>query len=162
MSKRKTVLFGSAYSLIEILVALTIIGILFGAGFVIFRDFSRRQALVSVARQIRGDLKLAQEYALSGKKPEEGGCILLDGYRVKFSSTSYSIYSICSGGEQEVEGKKNIGLPTGISMTYSQNSVTFRVLGKGADLSGVLVITLTQAATGKTNEIKVSPTGKIE
>jgi hypothetical protein len=47
-------------------------------------------------------------------------------------------------------------------MPYSQNSVTFRVLGKGADLSGVLVITLTQAATGKTNEIKVSPTGKIE
>jgi prepilin-type N-terminal cleavage/methylation domain-containing protein len=150
------------YTLIEILVSVVIVGILFGIGFVTFRDFSRRQALASITRQIKGDLKLAQEYALSGQKPEAGGCVLLDGYKVKFSPTLYGIYRICSGSEQEIEEKEDISLPSGISMQYSQNSLTFRVLGKGTDLTSDLSIILTQAATGNTSVIQISPAGKIE
>ena len=38
----------AAYTLIEILVALTIVGLIFGIGYVNFRDFARRQALAGI------------------------------------------------------------------------------------------------------------------
>src|SRR3989338_688450 len=62
------------YTLIEILVAISITGMIFGAGFISFRDFSRRQVLVSAERALRGDLRLVQEYALIGKKPPNTNC----------------------------------------------------------------------------------------
>ena len=64
----------SAYTLIEILVGLTIVGLLFGFGFVSFRDFSRRQTLAGSAKKVQGDLRLTQESALSGKKPSDFDC----------------------------------------------------------------------------------------
>lgn len=161
MPRRKTVRSGFGYTLIEILVGLVIIGILFGAGIISYRDFSRRQVLASTARQVRGDLKLAQEYALSGEKPDET-CTLY-GYRVKFTSDSYGIYSVC-GPEEAVENKDDIVLPPGISLAASKTSVTFLVLGQGTDLtaSDELSLVLTQEATGNTVTILVSSTGKIE
>lgn len=151
------------YTLIEILVSLVIIGILFGVGFITFRDFSRRQVLTSVARQIKGDLKLAQEYALSGQKPmDDNTCVRLVGYRIKFSSTSYGVYRVCSGGEDPVEGKDNISITSGVTMVASPTSITFKVLGQGTDLENDLTIILTQEATGDTATINVSPSGKIE
>ena len=53
------------YTLIEILVGLTIIGIIFGVGFASFREFSRRQSLAGGVKTLVGDLRLAQEQAIS-------------------------------------------------------------------------------------------------
>jgi prepilin-type N-terminal cleavage/methylation domain len=44
-----------AYTLIEVLVVLSIIGVLFGIGYVSYRDFSRRQELAGVAKNIQGE-----------------------------------------------------------------------------------------------------------
>ena len=65
----------SGFTLIEILVSMTIIGFLFSFGYASFRDFSRRQALAGVVKQVQGDLRLAQQKALSGEKPS--GCTTL-------------------------------------------------------------------------------------
>ena len=51
------------YTLIEILVTLSIVGIIFAAGYANFREYARRQAVVSGARQVQGD---------SHRKPSQG------------------------------------------------------------------------------------------
>ena len=50
----------NGYTLIEILVALTIIGLLFSFGYVSFRDYSRRQAVSDAVKTMQGDLRLAE------------------------------------------------------------------------------------------------------
>lgn len=86
----------SAYTLIEILVSLTIIGILFGIGYVSFRDFARRQSIAGAAKVLQGNFRLAQQQALSGQKPS--GCGTLDGVRLRINSTqSYAVEAVCNG-----------------------------------------------------------------
>ena len=43
------------YTLIEILVVISIMAILFTVGFAGYRDFSRRQVLLGAVNQIQGD-----------------------------------------------------------------------------------------------------------
>src|SRR3972149_10727847 len=88
------------YTLIEILVALTIMVLLFLTGFASYRAFSRRQELVSAVRQVQGDLRQAQENAIASKKPAGCGALdALDGYRfVVIPANSYEIRWDCGGG----------------------------------------------------------------
>jgi prepilin-type N-terminal cleavage/methylation domain-containing protein len=149
---------GTGYTLIEILVGLTIMAVIFSFGFVSFRDFSRRQALVGVARTLKGDLRLAQEYALSGKKPE--GCLTLNGFNFSVTSESeYKIQAFCADSAIDV---KSVALPEGITFATPLPSLFyFKVLGAGTSLSANLVITLTQSATGNSQVITVTPAGEI-
>ena len=60
------------YTLIELLVGISIIAIIFGVGFVSYREFSRRQSLTGVTKQLVGDLRLAQQLALTGQNQKVG------------------------------------------------------------------------------------------
>lgn len=157
------------YTLIEILVALSIAGILFTSGFASFRDFSRRQLLAGSLRSLKGDLRLAQGYAFIGKKPPGGNCddpSLLDGYRFfVFSSTRYIIRAYCSppGGQIDV---KVVDLPSDVTIANAPpnpiNPITFKSLGEGTNLSVDTIIRLTQTSTGKTADVIVTQGGEIK
>jgi type IV fimbrial biogenesis protein FimT len=84
------------YTLVEVLVAIMIVTLMLTIGVASYREFSTRQALQSVGRQIIGDLRLTQEEALAGKKPV-GACQVLDGYRFIISGSSYSVVANCDG-----------------------------------------------------------------
>lgn len=149
-----------AYTLIEILVSLTIVGLIFGVGYISFREFARRQALVGAARSLRGDLRLAQEQALAGKKPI--GCTVLDGYR--FSAASGSVYSImagCSNGNFSI-GKDSVPFPSGVSMNPVPGNILFKVLGQGTDLASDVEVNLVQEATGNTLKVTITTGGEIK
>lgn len=154
----------SGYTLIEILVALTIVGILFGFGYVNFRDFSRRQALAGVVKQIQGDLRLAQQMALSGQKPSDLSCGTLDG--IRFGITPPSVYRLraqCNGAAGFIY--KEVTLPGGITITPdgATNPIIFKVLGRGTNIvSPAAVITLTQTGTNATAIITVASGGEIQ
>lgn len=154
------------YTLIEILVGITIIGLIFGFGFVSFREFSRRQALTGAAKGIVGDLRLAQGESVSGKKPDDikcNGANLLNGYYFRVSSSSsYQIQVNCSGGDVDV---KSVNLPGDISIaTPSPNPVLFKALGQGTNIDQGLTatLTLTQAGTGNQTTITISSAGEIK
>ncbi len=151
------------YTLIELLVAITILGIIFSAGYISFRDFSRRQALAGAVRAVSGDLRLAQELAFSGKKPT--GCITLNGYRFKTAADSYGIVAACSFPEIEYEVKVGVGLPVGVTMSAQPSpNIFFKILGQGNDISGGApeVITLTQVNTSQTQTITITSGGEIK
>ncbi len=145
--------------------ALTIIGLIFGIGYVSFRDFSRRQALLGTTRSIKGDLRLAQEQATSGEKPDDFRCDSpnsLSGYSFnRVSANSYSLMAQCSGGNVV---SKEVNLPSDISLASNQNPIVFKVLGQGTDVPQATpaVITLTQAGTANTATITISASGEIK
>ncbi|MFC1625463.1 Tfp pilus assembly protein FimT/FimU [Patescibacteria group bacterium] len=154
------------YTLIEILISLTIISILFGIGYVSFRDFSRRQAIQGASKNIIGDLRLTQELALSGEKPSSLNCETshsLNGYyfRVSVDGNSYSIEAFCTGGVVE---KKTVNLAEGLSFsTTSPNPILFKVLGEGTNINGsYATITLNQENTENTVIVTVGKEGEIK
>lgn len=159
----------NGYTLIEILVGLTIIGILFSVGYVSFRDFSRRQALAGVAKQIQGDIRLAQEQSLSGKKPEDplnkcAGVNFLDGYNFKVNSTSvpasYSVEAVCAGQAVEI---KSVNIPSDFSISSTIATILFKPLGQGTNIPvESATITITQDSTGNQALIVVSAAGEVE
>ncbi len=154
----------AAYTLIEILVALTIVGLIFGIGYVSFRDFARRQALASAARSIVGDLRLAQEQALSGKKPSDIFCNdpnRLNGYNFRVSSNrSYALEANCTGGVVET---KSVTIASDVFLsTPSPNPITFKILGQGTNVPATATLTLTQAGTAAAKTITVTSGGEIK
>ncbi len=157
---RKNLVSVYGYTLIEILVALTIIGLLFSFGYVSFRDFSRRQAIVDAAKAIQADLRLAQQNAISGQKP--GGCTTtLDSYNFNVRSASrYTIEANCSATPPVV---KDVNLPSGITIsTPSPNPLTFKILGQGTNVGAAdWTLTLTQAGTANTATATVTSGGEI-
>jgi prepilin-type N-terminal cleavage/methylation domain-containing protein len=161
----------NGYTLIEILVALTIIGLLFSFGYVSFRDFSRRQALSGLTKQIQGDLRLAQQMALSGQKPNELGCRTNTLVGIRFGLTTvspfvYRIRAVCGTEENNYPIIKEFYLPNDVSpapVTFLPNPIIFKVLGQGTNipLNENVVITLTQIATNNTATITITSGGEI-
>ena len=155
----------SAYTFIEILVALTIISLIFGIGYVSFRDFSRRQALNGTARTLVGNLRLAQEQAISGRKPSDIFCNppqLLNGYNFRVvSAQNYVLEASCSGGNVQT---KSVTISSDISLSVPvPNPILFKSVAQGTNISGASAsVTLTQAGTGNTRAITISAAGEIK
>ncbi len=153
------------YTLIEILVGLTIISLLFGFGYVSFRDFSRRQALNGSLKQIQGDLRLAQSSASAGQKPDDSFCNtpnILDSYNFKvYSANEYNIEVNCTGG---IVISKEVTLPSEISIsTPSPNPIQFKILGQGTNVpaGAGTIITLTQSGTNDQATVTITAGGEI-
>lgn len=152
------------YTLIEILVGLTIIGLLFGFGYVSFRDFSRRQALSGTAKQVQGDLRLAQGDAISGQKPDDVNCAspnTLDSYSFNIVSPSeYTIEANCiSGGATIAVIVKDVNLPSDISIsTPLPNPIKFKILSQGTNIAAGESAQLLLTQVGTNNQITVTVT----
>ena len=113
-------------------------------------------------RSMQGDLRLAQQQALAGKKPAGTECDSpnsLSGYQyAQVSATSYAIRAVCSGGSVEI---KPVDLPAGITLSSSVGTITFNVLARGTDLSADATLTLTLAGSQISSTITITPVGEI-
>lgn len=162
----------NAFTLIEILVTLTITGLIFAFGYVSFRDFSRRQALLGIVRQVKGDLRFAQQAAISGDKPSDPECsssTVLTGYNFRVvSPTNYTIEAVCAGatgGSVQIKSVDLTSSETGIAS--SRNPILFKSLGQGTNITsgapdnGSVTILLSQASTGNILMVTVNLGGEI-
>lgn len=152
------------YTLIEILVGLTIIGIIFGVGFASFREFSRRQSLAGGVKTLVGDLRLAQEQAISGKKPEDVKCTsgLLDGYNFRVvPPRTYQIEADCTQGIVVV---KTVTVSDDMTLfAPAINPILFKALGQGTNIpeGQEVVVNITQAGTNAVAPVTISAGGEI-
>ncbi len=163
--------WGKGYTLIEILVGLTIVGLLFGVGYANFRAFSQRQIVKDAAKNIQGDLRLTQGMALAGQKPDDPLCNsplnTLIGYNFTILSPStYEIRATCSGGSAS-SANKTITLSPGASFSSpfpSPNPILFKVLGNGTNISDGQTVTIKIVQDGTLNEstVSVSSGGQIQ
>lgn len=141
--------FNKGYTIIELLVGISIVMIVFGIGFSGYRDFSRRQALTGVSKQLKADIRLIQQLALTGQKPEGVSCETLNSYT--FSRTSASTYSLIANcvnalGTPSSPVFKSVDFGSDITFTSTNSTFAFKVLGQGTDLTASNIITLTHAS----------------
>lgn len=82
------------FTLIEMLVAITIMLLLFGIGIVSYLRFDSRQQLIQAGEELKSDLRIAQARARTGDRPD--GCDRLLAYEVAFTSDqTYEVREIC-------------------------------------------------------------------
>lgn len=146
-----------AYTLIELLIGISIISIIFSVGFASYRDFSRRQALTGVTKSIVSDLRLIQQKSLSGEKPDS--CTTLSGYQMDITSTTtYNLVADCS---TNVVVKTVDLAEAGVTISSNADPIIFKVLGQGTDLSSGATITVTNPKMGKSSSINVGIGGDV-
>lgn len=149
----------SGYTLIELLVVTSIMALLFVVGMAAYNQFNRTQVLQQAALDLKNNLRLAQNKALSGEKPSD--CGTLEGYKVIFSATGYQIRPRCDQDKAPTPAAvKNYALPSSISFKTIPATIFFKGLGQGLDDSAKITLTLT--AFGLEKVITVSKTGEIK
>lgn len=140
----------SAFTLVELLIGITIISIVFGVGIASYREFSRRQALTGVSKQLKADIRLIQQLALTGQKPENVSCPTLNGYTFsRVNSTVYTLSANCSNASGAVMSPieiKSVDLGTDITLTATVPNMLFKVLGQGTDLASANSLLLTHTS----------------
>src|SRR3990172_5731384 len=130
------------FTLIELVIVIGVMALLFGFGYASYREFARRQMVNGAVIQLRSNLRLAQQLALSGKKPESG-CNTLNSYQFYlnyslFNPDQYEIRPRCDGSEYALITKTVI-FPKGVhfsSTTGLFGSLRFNVLVRGVVISG--------------------------
>jgi prepilin-type N-terminal cleavage/methylation domain-containing protein len=151
----------NGYTLIEILITLTIVALLFSFGYASFRDFSRRQALSNAVGAVQGDLRIAQGDSATGQKP--AGCSdTLIAYNFRIVTTSpaeYVIEAICGVTKTTV---KDVTLDPSIILS-NPGPIQFKVLDQGTNAGDSnWILTFTQAGTSSTATVTVTTGGNIQ
>jgi prepilin-type N-terminal cleavage/methylation domain-containing protein len=147
--------FCPGFTLIELLVTISIAAILFGIGVAQYNQFNRQQIFSQAVLNLKNNLRLAQNNALTVKKDCLG---TLDGYEVAFSPTSYSFRAKCG---VNYGGSTTINLPSSITITTfpSPNPILFKVLSQGTNIPGSTNIVL--SGFGRIQTITVTSVGEI-
>jgi prepilin-type N-terminal cleavage/methylation domain-containing protein len=150
------------FSLIELMVAIGLMLIIFTVAVPNYRAFQRSRSLEKAYQELVADLRMAQEYAISGKKPQDATspCVTntLEGYYATYNtSTQYYIRVRCTN----YYIIKTVNL-SDVSIS-NFGSIGFKPLGGGTTIGGgsSIVITLTQANTGATKTVTINSGGEI-
>lgn len=150
-----------AFTLVELMVVVSIMALLFGLGYAQYQNFNRGQVLNQAALNLKNDLRDAQNSALSGIKPT--GCSgVLTAYKVTFNAGSYDIDSEVTGCAAST---KTIALPQNVTISSlpllpNPNPIRFKVLAQGTDINGSTTVTL-RSSFGQTKTLTITSSGDI-
>jgi prepilin-type N-terminal cleavage/methylation domain-containing protein len=147
------------FTLIELVVVASIVGILSVLGIAGYRDFGKKEQVSSAVRKAKSDLRYAQELSLSGHKPDGVSCggsnTLVSVDFLVVSSDHYRIEVVCTGGTEIVRNTYLSGVSV---VSPTPNPISFLPLGKGTNAAlAVLGFCLGE----KGSSLEVGPTGKI-
>jgi len=145
------------FTLVEILIVTSIIGILLTTGLASYNNFNRKRMVREAALELMNNLRYAQEKALSGEKPT--GCGVLNGWQLKFNGADYDykIQAICGGSPFGEE--KKFSFPQEVSRESGADFL-FKVLAQGVDYIGSGDIILTGFGAWR-YQITVTHSGEI-
>jgi prepilin-type N-terminal cleavage/methylation domain-containing protein len=165
---KQTTLVHHGFTLLELLVVITIMGVLLTGSIAGYGRFNTENRLKQAALTLKNNLRFAQTLASSGKKPEDTGaetCGKLLGYVVTFPAppankpTTYTIGPLCDSGALFAAETKTFSLPVDITIVSSPASLTFYVLTRGTDSVGSTPIVL--QGTGNTYTLTITGSGDI-
>ena len=146
------------YTLIELIVVISIVAILVSFGFSAYTKSQKRQIGQTAGEQIISFLQEQQKIANIGKKACTGKFI---GQQVVFTTpNTLSPTSLCDG--DSVSGE-SLTIPGVTSLSAPTMTVIFNPLSRGIDLGGSSELILTyQTSTSLTYTIKLTSSGTIE
>jgi len=156
--KHKLSLFFKGYSLVELLVVISILGVIGTVSIASFVKFNDRQVVEGAVADVSSFYNLARQRALSQIRPTQ--CLAnqsLRGYQVVLNtlSGSYQLNGLCGNSNYTISQKT---LPTGVTFaTTSPTSITFTVPAGVPTGSGIVTIN----GYGKTKTITINSSGII-
>ncbi len=147
-----------AFTLVEILVAMTILAIIAGVGIAGFRLAAQRQSVDAAQGHLVGVLSQAQSNASAGVENSSCGATSLSGWRVTFTANTYTIEALCGA---TTFSSKTYTLATAITITTLPvpNPILFKTLRSGTNIPNTTTITLT--GNGIIRNISVSNVGQV-
>lgn len=148
------------YTLVELLVALSITMMVLGFGIASFSSSIRNQAVAGAASEVATLLNKARARAVSQVKPGVCADFVLDGYKVTITPPiDYKLEVACGGSNYSLEEKK---LPSSISFQNSTPSTfLFRVLTGGVEGAQNLGSEVIISKQNYTKTIRIYPNGRI-
>jgi len=150
------------FTLIELMIVVSIM--LLGLGFAITRYsfFHEAQRVKQASNALASDLSLAHNSAVSGKKPVS--CLateMLVGYKVTFSTSSYSVVPQCSSSGDITGTATTVTLPSGITFALPvPSSFVYYPMTQGTSLTSDVTLGLTDGITSLTVTIDKA-TGEV-
>ncbi len=151
------------FSLIELLLILSLIALLFSLGMAQYNRFNRSQTLTKTKDELVSNLRLAQSKAMVAEKPFECGDDELEGHRLEFiNNHSYRIVAVCNCIDCP-EVKAVINFPSNVVKQSGPDKIFFRVLNRGVEFVGSqppLVLGL--VGSGETQTISLNTVGEIK
>lgn len=148
----------AGFTLVELMVVITIIGILVTVGFASYHSFRQSQTLKAVAADLKNNLRFVQSKALAQEKPATG-CTVLDGYQVDIGvgTRNYSYAALCNGGADLISSRSFPSLPAGVTFSSAiPSQIVFRILGSGATDA-----TITISGFGRNIDVTLTKPGEI-
>jgi len=144
------------FTLIEMLISVTVMLLVVGGGIAAFLNFNDAQNLQGEGKELVSILRAAQSKARVGDRPD--GCTGLSGYAVRGTAqgTGVQMYAICEGGDflrEEYQFEGDVVLDNSFDITFQ--SLQGGVIG--AD-----TISLTSASQEEPYEIEVNVGGEIK
>lgn len=139
------------FTLIELIVAVTLILLLSGLLIAGYTGFHDTQLVRQAASTVISNLQSVRTQATSGVKPV--GCDTLVGYTVSFPTAStYTASALCLvGGSEETAGAvTSYALPPSVLFSPVPSPITFYALDRGASSDQTITI------VGNTTTVRVS------
>lgn len=148
----------AGFTLIEIIVSVTLLLLLSGFFIANYNGFSNAQTVRQAASDLISNLQAARTSASAGVKP--AGCDTLVGYIVNFPTpTAYTASALClvGGSEQSVGTLNSYTLPTGVTFSPTPQAVTFYALDRGASADQTISVT----GAGTTMKVSILASGVV-
>jgi len=145
------------FTLVELLIAMSILVTLLGAGLASFNSFNRRERLKQTALTLKSTLRLAQTKAISVEKPTSG-CTDFVGMRIRFTVNSYSMEHECSP-EGIVGDADTITFSGGIVFSPVPSDFTFMTQTNTINIDSPASLTIINGS--ETYNLTVSPNGSV-
>ena len=164
--------FRKGFTLIEIMIALSIAGIIASIGLVSYRDYLRRQAVIQTSKQLKTALRQVQQKAMAGEKTTvcDGvdnilgnfDDLKLEGWflSVNTSTKTYTTYGRCGGQQFDTSPAIPLTGTETVTITNGQNPIQFYPLSRSPGGTGDTVYTL--SGNGQTSTVTVSLQGTIQ
>lgn len=147
----------TGFTLVEIIVSISIAMIIMGSVIVNYNEYNNRQTLKQAALTLKNNLRFAQSKAQSGEKPESN-CTELTGWTVTFVGSGYAYQAQCIPQGLHANST-SVTLPSGVIFSPVPAAFTFNVLSRGTSLANTRALML--AGFNKTYRLEVSPGGDI-
>ncbi len=143
------------FTLIEMLVTITITMLMLGGGIAAYINFNEKQTLITASKDLQAYLRSAQSKARSGDRPNT--CDSLDAYQVYMAAGNNEIIlrAICDGGIVQ-DSFDSYFLPNGVT-SQDEIDMRFKVLHGGVEGAGDIVLVMDD----KEYLFSVSSTGEI-
>jgi prepilin-type N-terminal cleavage/methylation domain-containing protein len=147
------------FSLIELLVVVSVIGILTGVGYIGFNSVSQDQMLKKAVKQLKSGLYEARQNAFYGKKPD-ANCTL-EGYLVNPEADSRSVLITANCGDSNLQ--KEIKFDPGVTLEVNNPipSFSFLPLNQGTDILATSMFEFSLIVGSKLAVVRVFQNGEI-